>query len=103
MPACRERADRGDREQRFNMVVYSLADPMNPQLVSNTPVSYEFLSGLFVQNSTAFAATQGITYNESGTVSNQFGDFLAVSASPIPRAPRPRACSRTPSAPVRRQ
>jgi len=65
----------------FNLLVYSLADPLNPQLLSNTPVNYRFLSDLFVGNSTAFATTEGITYTLPGTITDQFGDFLAIDLS----------------------
>ena len=65
----------------FNLLVYSLADPRNPQLLGKTPVDYRFLSDLFVRNSTAFVTTEGITYTLPGTITDQFGDFLAINLS----------------------
>src|SRR5262249_25965722 len=37
---------------RFNLLIYDLTDPLNPVLLSSTPINYPFYRGLFVQGST---------------------------------------------------
>src|SRR5208337_3071684 len=67
---------------QFNLLVYSLADPTNPQFISNTPIDYAFLSDLIV-NSTdtaAFVPTYGYQFF-GGDIFNQFGSFLSIDLS----------------------
>ncbi len=66
----------------FNLLVYSLADPLNPQLVSNTKVDYQFVSDLLV-NSTGTAAFIPLSGVDSffGFIDGQSGDFLSLDLS----------------------
>jgi uncharacterized membrane protein len=63
---------------QFNLLIYSVADPLNPQLLGNSAVPYSFLSDLFVRGTTAFASISGVSYTDPGTILDQFGDFLAL-------------------------
>ena len=67
----------------FKLLIYSLADPKNPQLLGRTTVPYQFASDFFIQGTTAFVATSGIWYTGDGpsTITGQFGDFVAVGLS----------------------
>ncbi len=69
---------------QFNLLVYSLADPENPQLQSNTPIDYTFLNDLLV-NSTgtaAFVPTDGYTFSQgAGQILDQYGTVVAVDLS----------------------
>ncbi len=68
---------------QFNLLVYSLADPANPQFVSNTVIPYRFLTDLLV-NSTgtaAFVPTDGYDYILNGTIIGQFGTFVSLDTS----------------------
>ncbi len=67
----------------FNLLVYSLANPTSPTLLSTTTINYQFLGNLFVQGTTAFVTTTGTDTAGSGpsTVSDQYGDFLAIDLS----------------------
>jgi uncharacterized membrane protein len=71
----------------FNLLVFSLANPSSPQLLSNTTIPYAFTSDLVVQGNTAFIPIEGISYNGNGNITDQFGDFLAVDLS-NPAAPQ---------------
>ena len=69
----------------FNLLVFSLADPTNPTLVSNTSVGYQFLNDLFV-NSTgtaAFVPLDGVylTGGSPSTITSHFGNFAALDLS----------------------
>jgi len=70
----------------FNLLIYSLADPRHPALVSNTTIPYRFAQGLVVEGTTAYVATDGIQFDASGSISKQFGDVLAIDISQ-PAAP----------------
>ncbi len=66
----------------FNLLVFSLADPANPQLVSNTAVSDRFLADLLV-NSTgtdAFVPVDGENLFGS-SVYSRFGNFVSIDLS----------------------
>ena len=65
----------------FNLLIYSLADPLNPQLVSNTPVNYHFISDMFARGNTAFFSTRGVYSTLFEGITDQFGDFLSVDIS----------------------
>ncbi len=69
----------GNNGSVFNLLVYSLASPASPTLVSNTTINYRFLSDLLV-NSTGtavFVPTNGFMYFGS-TIFQDFGDFVAI-------------------------
>ena len=69
----------GNNGSEFDLLVYSLADPAAPSLVSSTPVGYRFLSDLLV-NSTGTAAyvpTNGFQYR-GGNIYDRFGDVIAI-------------------------
>ena len=69
----------GNNGSVFNLLVYSLANPASPTLVSNTTINYRFLSDLLV-NSTGTAAyvpTNGFLYS-FGTAYFRFGDLVSV-------------------------
>lgn len=68
------------------LLVFSLADPQNPQLVSNTTIPYRFLADVLVQGNTVFMPTSGIYFSQPGTITDQFGDFVAIDIS-IPASP----------------
>ena len=75
----------------FNLLVFSLADPTNPTLVSNTSIGEEFLADLFV-NSTGtdvFVPLDGvyITGPSPSTIESHFGNFAAIDLSD-PTAPK---------------
>ena len=72
----------------FHLLVYSLANPTSPQLLSNTTIPYAFISGLAVQGNTAFITLDGIHYDTgNGDITDQNGDVLAVDLSD-PAAPQ---------------
>jgi len=70
----------------FNLLVYSLANPRSPTLVSTTPVDDQFVQSLFVHGSTALATTGGINYDENGNITDQFGNLVSLDVS-NPAAP----------------
>ena len=70
----------------FNFLVYSLANPTSPALLSNTPINYQIRQipyGLFVQGTTAYVVTDGIEWSGAGpsTITDQNGDLLAIDFS----------------------
>jgi uncharacterized membrane protein len=70
---------------KFNLLVFSLTDPTNPTLVSNTSIDQEFLSDLFV-NSTgteAFVPLNGVYISgpSPATIYSHFGNFAAINLS----------------------
>ncbi|MGA7497961.1 MAG: MBG domain-containing protein, partial [Isosphaeraceae bacterium] len=65
----------------FNLLIYSIADPLHPTLLSNTTFNYQFVSDLFVQGTTAFIPISGVTYFVNTVLTDQYGDFLAVDFS----------------------
>jgi uncharacterized membrane protein len=72
----------GNNGSVFNLLVYSLANPAAPTLVSNTTIDYRFLADLLV-NSTGTAAyvpTNGFFYSGS-TIFQRFGDLVSVDLS----------------------
>ena len=71
----------------FNLLVYSLANPGSPQLLSNTTIPYAFPSDLVVQGNTAFIPIEGTSNDGNGNITDQYGDFLAVDLS-NPAAPQ---------------
>ena len=71
----------------FNLLVFSLANPSSPQLLSNTTIPYAFTSDLVVQGNTAFIPIEGTSNDGNGNITDQFGNFLAVDLS-NPAAPQ---------------
>jgi uncharacterized membrane protein len=70
----------------FNLLIYSLANPQSPVLVSTTTIPYHYPAALVVQGNTVYIPTSGIVYDSGGNVDDQFGDFLAIDIS-NPAAP----------------
>jgi hypothetical protein len=67
----------------FNVLIFSLTDPLNPQLVSNTTVDYQFVSDLLV-NSTgtaAFIPIAAVIQGLGGLIQDQTGSFLSLDLS----------------------
>jgi uncharacterized membrane protein len=64
----------------FTLLIYSLADPLNPTLLSHTPIDYSFLSELLVQGNTVLVPTYGAGYF-AGFLSSQFGSLLSLDVS----------------------
>jgi len=69
----------------FNLLVFSLTDPTNPTLVSNTSIGQEFLADLLV-NSTgtdAFVPLDGIYISgpSPATIYSHFGNFASIDLS----------------------
>ncbi len=73
----------GNTNGTFNFLVYSLANPTSPTLLSNTTIDYQIPHGLFVEGTTAYVTTSGFNYTGAGpsTITTQFGDFLAIDFS----------------------
>ena len=71
--------------QVFNLVVYALTDPTNPQLVSNTQFDYYSAAGLVVNSTgtTAFVPTNGNYFGSffNPDIFDQFGSFLSFDLS----------------------
>jgi uncharacterized repeat protein (TIGR01451 family) len=65
----------------FKLLIYSLANPNSPALLSTTTVPYAMLKGMTVQGTTAYFSTSGLRYDASGTVTAQVGDLVAVDFS----------------------
>ena len=67
----------------LQVLIYSLANPLNPQLVSNTTIDYSFVSDLLV-NSTgtaAFVPIDSVIQGFFGLIQDQTGSFLSVDVS----------------------
>jgi hypothetical protein len=67
----------------FKLLIYSLADPLSPQLVSNTTINYSFVSDLLV-NSTgtaAFIPIFSLIQGFGGLIQDQTGSFLSLDLS----------------------
>lgn len=66
----------------FNLLVYDLTDPTNPQFVSNTVINHRFLADLLVNSNAtaAFVPTNGVSFFGNRIASN-FGDFSAIDLS----------------------
>src|SRR5439155_6007998 len=67
---------------QFNLLIYDVTDPLNPTLVSNTPIGYPFYRGMFVQGNTVFFPIASGTFtNSDHRIFAQNGDFVAVDIS----------------------
>lgn len=73
----------------FNLLVYSLANPGSPLLLSNTTIPYAFPGDLVAQRNTAFIPIEGTSNDGNGNITDQYGDFLSVDLS-NPAAPPTR-------------
>ncbi len=67
----------------FNFLVYSLSNPTSPTLLGNTTINYYQVGSMFVQGTTAYVTTAGTYASGAGasTITDQFGDFLAIDFS----------------------
>lgn len=66
---------------QFTLLVYALANPLSPQLVSNTAIDYEFLKEMLVQGNSVLVPTGGVFYGSDGSIFAYFGTVLAVDVS----------------------
>jgi uncharacterized membrane protein len=64
----------------FKLLIYSLADPLNPQLISQTPINYVIMNDLIIHGSTILATTSGADYF-AGVFSFQFGSLVSLDVS----------------------
>lgn len=71
---------------QFTLLIYSLADPLNPTKVSSTVVPYQFLQEMLVQGNTILVPTAGVSYFPPNSIFDQFGSVLSVDVS-NPAAP----------------
>jgi uncharacterized membrane protein len=70
-----------------NLLIYSLADPLHPALVSHTLINYGFMSDLLVQGNTVLVPTDGVvTFSLADIIVNQIGSVLSIDVS-NPAAP----------------
>jgi uncharacterized membrane protein len=65
----------------FNLLVYALANPDSPQLLSNTAIPCAFPSDLVIQGTTALVPIEATSNDGNGNITGQSGDFLAVDLS----------------------
>ena len=68
----------------FTFLVFSLANPLSPTLVSETPFQYGFLSEMLVSGNTVLVPTDG--FDLFGGLQDQFGTVMAIDVS-NPAAP----------------
>ncbi len=72
----------------FDLLIYDLTNPLNPSLVSNTPIPYPYLASMVVEGSTLLFPESAITFDPgTGGVLEQHGQFLSVDISD-PSKPR---------------
>ena len=64
----------------FTLLIYNLTDPLHPQLVSQTPINYVFISDLLIQGNTVLVPTTGADYF-AGIFSYQFGSLVSLDIS----------------------
>jgi uncharacterized membrane protein len=64
----------------FTLLIYNLADPLHPQLVSQTPIDYVFISDLLIHGDTILVPTTGGDYF-AGVFSFQFGSVVSLDVS----------------------
>jgi hypothetical protein len=69
-----------------SVTVFNLANPAQPQLLNQSALNRQFVSGLAHRGSTAFATYNSISFSGS-TFLNQAGDFISVDVS-NPASPR---------------
>jgi hypothetical protein len=66
--------------KNFTLLIYNLADPLHPQLVSQTPINYIFISDLLIHGNTILVPTTGGDYF-AGVFSYQFGSLVSLDVS----------------------
>ncbi len=71
----------------FNLLIYSIASPTSPTLISDTPINYHFFSDMYIQGSTVFFPLNGVSTFVGVILDDQFGDFVSVDFSD-PSAPK---------------
>jgi uncharacterized repeat protein (TIGR01451 family) len=72
---------------KFKLLVYSLADPQNPTLVSSTPFAYQVMTDMLVSGTSLIVPTSGYQFNNvGGGITNQYGTVLSIDIS-NPAAP----------------
>jgi len=72
---------------QFSLLIFSLADPLSPQLVSNTLINYQFMSDMLVEGNTVLVPTAGgnFSFFFPGFLGS-FGSVLSIDVS-NPAAP----------------
>ncbi|HEV3344414.1 MAG TPA: DUF4214 domain-containing protein [Pirellulales bacterium] len=66
----------------FDVLVYTLSDPKNPQFAGSVAVPYGSLAGMSLEGTIAYFPASAYSYDpSSGSVSGQFGDLAAVDFS----------------------
>lgn len=63
----------------FTLLIYSITDPLNPTLISNTDIDFAFISSLQVVGNTLLVSTNGYEFNTF--VVSQFGDVVTIDVS----------------------
>lgn len=76
----------GINANHFNFIVYSLTDPRNPQLLSNTPFTIAYTNDVDVDGNAAFISSNVGFYGFGSGLFAQSGDFTSVDLS-NPSAP----------------
>jgi uncharacterized repeat protein (TIGR01451 family) len=66
---------------QFTLLVYSLADPLHPALVSTTVIPYQFLAEMLVHGNTVLVPTHGVYISFFGGIFDQFGTLLSLDVS----------------------
>jgi uncharacterized membrane protein len=69
----------------FQFLVYSLTNPLHPQLLGNKGFTVPYLTGMDAQGNDAYITSQGGNFTFGG-LSSQFGNFSAIDFS-TPTAP----------------
>ena len=71
---------------QFTLLVYSLANPLSPALVSTTVMPYQFISDMIVEGNTVLVTTAGYSLFFGSIFVDQFGTVLSIDVS-NPAAP----------------
>ena len=61
----------------FQILVYDLADPLQPTLITNTSANFHFLGDLFFNGNTGFVTMRGVYFWLWVILTDQVGDFLS--------------------------
>ncbi len=72
---------------QFSLLIYSLANPLSPSLVSNTLIDYQYMSDLLVDGNTVLVPTDGGNYSFFSGFIGSFGSVLSIDVSD-PTAPK---------------
>jgi large repetitive protein len=76
----------GLNANQFGLLLYSLANPLAPSLVSNTAIPYNFLDDMLVSGNTLLVPTDGVSLLLDKFVTDQFGSLISIDLS-NPAAP----------------